>query len=57
MNMQNLKKLFLIGHRNNTIISMTYCEVEKKCIDLKFEYLQKLQELALDIYGGFTSTS
>ena len=28
----------------------------KKCPSLIFEYLQKLQELALDIYGAFTQT-
>ena len=29
---------------------------KKKCPSLIFEYLQKLQELALDIYGAFTQT-
>ena len=33
------------------ISGLSTVRLKKKCMDLKFGYLQKLQELALDIYG------
>ena len=47
---------FSQSRRWRQIYFQSYCEVEKKCPSLIFEYLQKLQELALDIYGAFTQT-